>query len=341
MSYKMPNGYGSIVKLSGRRRKPYAVRVTESLELQDDHAVQKFKYLEYFEKKKDAALYLANYNAGNRVREHQSLAEMPTLAEVYKRWIEERERRTGLSDSLRTAYNAAFNKYASIHKNRIRSIRLADVQPILDAHADMSKATVTNMLIVIRGIYHYAMRYELVEADFTSLLIGGGKSSKQIHRAFSAEEIGALWACCGDSMADYVLVTIYTGMRPVEPTLIVPDNVRIDERYLIGGVKTKAGRERVIPIHKKIMPIIEARMDRRTLFDPVRTDIYKKWMKEHGMDHLPHDGRHTCATLMESAGVPLNRRKLILGHRIKDITEGVYTHVEPAALVAEIDKISV
>ena len=57
------------------------------------------------------------------------------------------------------------------------------------------------------------------------------------------------------------------------------------------------------------------------------------------MEHLPHDGRHTCATLMESAGIPLIRRKLILGHAIRDVTEGVYTHVKPEELIAEISKI--
>lgn len=342
---RFPNGYGSVIKLSGKRRKPYAVRITDGYELtgsaDNPRVIQKFRYLEYFEKKKDATIYLANYNAGARVKEHRNLAETPTLAEVYERWVEERERRTGLSESLRKAYSAAFAKYSPLHKKRIKNIRLADIQPILDVHSGMSRGTISNMLTVIRGIYHYAMRYELVEADFTPFLIGVGKPSKKIHKAFTGAEIEALWALCDDPMAQYALVLIYSGMRPVEPTKIAPEAVHLYDRYMIGGVKTAAGRDRVIPIHTKILPLIEARMDRKHLFDPVRSDEFKKWMLEHGMEHLPHDGRHTCATLMEGAGVSLHRRKLILGHYIKDITEGVYTHVSASDLVAEIDKIEV
>ena len=342
---RFPNNYGSVIKLSGKRRKPYAVRITAGNELiteeGKERVVQKYKYLDYFEKRKDAILYLSNYNAGFRVKEHQSLQNCPTFAEVYHSWMDERERRKSLSESLKTSYNAAFKKYAAIHDKKIGTVRLADVQPILDANDKMSKSTITNMMIVLRGIYNYAMRYEYVDNDFSDLLIASGKAPKNIHTAFTNEEIKKLWELSDDPVAQYTLVMIYTGMRPIEPTLIAPESVHLSSRYMTGGVKTAAGRGRTIPIHKKIVPIIAARMGKETLFEPMHSDDYKKWMTAHGMSHLPHDGRHTCATLMESAKVPLNRRKLILGHRITDITEGTYTHLKPSDLVSEIDKISI
>ncbi len=45
------------------------------------------------------------------------------------------------------------------------------------------------------------------------------------------------------------------------------------------------------------------------------------------------------ATLMEKYGVPLHHRKLILGHSVQDLTEGVYTHVDPSVLVEDINRI--
>ena len=42
--------------------------------------------------------------------------------------------------------------------------------------------------------------------------------------------------------------------------------------------------------------------------------------------HLPHDGRHTCATLLDNAEFPLKIRQLILGYASPDITSRVYTH---------------
>jgi integrase len=49
-------------------------------------------------------------------------------------------------------------------------------------------------------------------------------------------------------------------------------------------------------------------------------------MEKLSMDHLPHDGRHTCATLLDNAGISKTIVKKILGHFSQDITEKVYTH---------------
>ena len=43
---RFPAGYGSIIKLSGKRRKPYAVRITvgTSWDPERERLTQKFKY---------------------------------------------------------------------------------------------------------------------------------------------------------------------------------------------------------------------------------------------------------------------------------------------------------
>ncbi len=348
MSYRLPNGYGSVVKLSGRRRRPYAVRITDKYELVDGHVIQKYKYLEYFEKRKDAILYLANYNSGMRVKEHQSIQEQLSFSEVYKKWLEERESsKKGVSHSLKNSYNAAFAKFSQLHKKKMRNIRLADVQPIFTANREMSRGTIVAMKTVIRGMYHYAMRYELVDQDFTPFLIAESADIKQIHKPFTAEEIRTLWEHSSDDVAQFALITIYTGMRPGELLAMPSASVNLDGHYMVGGSKTDAGKNRTIPIHNRIMPLVETRMRDEYLFYGGKLKTawynrdYKKYMQDLGMPHLPHDGRHTCATLMEAAGVPIARRKRILGHAMGDITEGVYTHVEPSILVQEINKIVV
>lgn len=347
---RFPNGYGSIIKLSGRRRKPYAVRVTDGYKMtgtdKSPRLVQKFRYLEYFEKKKDAAIYLANYNSGLRVKEHESLQDAPTFADVYERWMDEKGRsRRGLSDSLRASYSAAFRKYAAIHSRKIRTLRLSDLQGIIDDNRNLSESSVRNMIIVAHGMYKYAVRYDLVDSDLSTLLIGEGKEAAKIHSAFSDDEILTLWNHAEDEVAQFALITIYSGMRPGELLKVAPSDVDLEKGIIIGGSKTDAGKNRAIPLHKKIVPLIEQRMDKKKLFAGVSVSAfgvkYKEYMAALNMPHLPHDGRHTCATLMERVNIPLMRRKLILGHIVRDITEGIYTHVPPAELVAEINKIDV
>ena len=59
---KRPNGSGSVCKLSGKRRRPYAVRIYKGAEIVNGKAVNKYEYLEYFEKQKDALQFLEKYN---------------------------------------------------------------------------------------------------------------------------------------------------------------------------------------------------------------------------------------------------------------------------------------
>lgn len=60
--------------------------------------------------------------------------------------------------------------------------------------------------------------------------------------------------------------------------------------------------------------------------------------------HLPHDARHTCATLMDLTSedekpIVVPHRKKILGHSCNDITLDLYTHNIINSLVDDINKI--
>lgn len=353
MAYRMPNGYGSVVKLGGRRRKPYAVRVTTSFELvgegDDLHAVQKYKYLEYFEKRTDAIKFLASYNSGMRVREHRSIEDMPTFAEVFEHVIEEKEKsKKGLKTNLRRSYKAAFQKFEDIHDMKICNVRYVDVQGIVDRCSAMSKSSVNNMIMVCHAIGAYAKKYEYILTDFSEHLTGEFEGEKGIHKPFTSEEISILRNDVCEDAALFALITIYTGMRPSELIGLAFTEEDLSRHYLTAGSKTAAGRNRVIPLH----PDIEALIAERTIesgnpviFPKMSLSLFRKrvwdpYMQTVDMEHLPHDGRHSCATLMEAAGISLGRRKLILGHSNRDVTEGVYTHVAPEELVAEISKIS-
>lgn len=355
MGMRMPNGYGSVIRLSGRRRKPYAVRITIGMSLVEQgegeyRAHQSYKYLEYFEKRSDAIRYLSNYNAGMRVTEHRSLYETPTFAEIYEKVIEEREKsRKGMKSSLKSSYNAAYKKFSGIHDMRISNVRYADVQNAVDDQREMSKSTVNNMILVAHAIAAYAMKYEYISNDFSAHLTANYREEEQIHKPFTAEEIEILKKDASETAALFALITICTGMRPSELLDATVTEDDLSRHYLIGGLKTDAGKNRVIPFHPFIEPFLaervletnSGRLFRRMSLASFRSRYWDPYMQSVGMDHLPHDGRHTCATLMEKAKVPLNRRKLILGHKVTDITEGVYTHVAPEALIEEISKMEV
>ena len=107
---------------------------------------------------------------------------------------------------------------------------------------------------------------------------------------------------------------IYTGLRPTELLEIQTENVHLDEKYMVGGMKTEAGKDRIIPLNDKIIPLVKNRYDANKkylinnkfgnhyTYGTYMNGNFNTCMGKLKMKHLPHDGRHTFASLMDSAG---------------------------------------
>lgn len=77
---------------------------------------------------------------------------------------------------------------------------------------------------------------------------------------FSTEQVNKLWQYLDDiPYVDMVLIAIYTGFRPQELVVLEVDNVFLDENKLVGGMKTEAGTDRVVPIQPAIKNLVERR----------------------------------------------------------------------------------
>ncbi len=63
-------------------------------------------------------------------------------------------------------------------------------------------------------------------------------------------------------------------------------------------------------------------------------------MENIGLDHNPHDTRHTCISMLAEAHVDPTMIKSIVGHSgAMSITEKVYTHLDVKALLEVINRI--
>ena len=77
---------------------------------------------------------------------------------------------------------------------------------------------------------------------------------------FSDEEIAKLWEHQAEPWVDTVLIFIYSGWRISELLALTPADVDLQAGTMTGGTKTKAGKNRIVPIHSKIRPLVEARL---------------------------------------------------------------------------------
>lgn len=335
---KNPNGYGSIYKLAGNRRRPWTARVTVGW---TDEGKQKYKNIGYYEERSEAMIALAQYNNDPYDLDSNKI----TFAEVYQKWSEEKFPK--ISDSNIRGYKTSFNKCSMLHGMKFKQIRKMHMQRVINENDHLSYQVRMKLKTLFSQLYQFGIENDIVEKDYSKFVEAGEQTTKIIRTPFSDAEIELLWRNLDRPYVDTILIMIYSGMRVGELLSIKSANVDVDKQIMIGGIKTKASINRTIPIHDRILPLINLDNEHVVVSPTGKKMSYNNYiqrqftpiMKELGMNHLPHDCRHTTATKLDNAGVDRTIVKLILGHTSNDVTERVYTHKTPEQLLSAINKI--
>lgn len=337
------NGYGSITKLGGKRRKPYCVRITAGYKIEGGKAKQIQKTLGCFPTKKEASLFLAAYNQGTTV---EQISKPPmTWEQVYEAWYTEKDSMVKKpSEKTFLKYDYSYKKTSRLAQKRFVDVRTEDLQAIMDAGKDLTRSPQASLLQLMKGMYKWAINHDVCTTDYSArVILQYSDTVVREHKPFTDDEIRLLIK----ADAALPLLMIFTGMRIGEILVLQPG--QIHDGYIIGGLKTKAGRDRFIPVADAIKKYVRFEGQKYYFQTSSGTawssanyisQAWRPYMKSLGLDHLPHDCRHTCATLMERAGIDLLHRKLILGHAVDDITEGRYTHVSKEALAQDMEKVA-
>ena len=335
------NGFGSIVcldKSGKKRRKPWAVRITTGWK--DGQQVR--KYLGYYRTQADALIALAEYH-----KEGVDLdVSKMTMGEVYDQWIKRKEQTIGAS-ALRI-HHMSYSRFGALKDMPIRDIKKVHLQKWMDG-IDLKPRTKGQMKSTLQQIFDYAISYDIVVKNYAKDLEITEKVEKT-GAVFTEEEIKCLWDNKNDKTAQYALILIYTGMRVGELLAMTKDTIYLDKGYMVGGSKTEAGKNRTIPIHDKIKPIIEHNLTDKYLASSGRGNAYcyssiqqayAKLMKKLKMSHKIHDTRKTAVSIMHSSGIPMETIRMIVGHSGKGVTETVYLYKEPKELVDIVNTIEI
>lgn len=306
----------------------------------------KYKYLAYFEKQKDALQYLEKFNASPTTL---FKPEIPNnkhkFSQIYDLYISELKQMKELGPQSYRSRQAAYKHLKKLHNMIFENITLDDLEGEIKNLSYLSSSSINNIRVLLRGMYFTGMRHKYVTEDISALMITTySKEVKTEHLPFTDEEIEKLWQHRDYFYCKVFLILIYTGMRINELLNMKTEDVHLEEQYMVGGSKTEAGKGRIIPIADKILPLLDVSGDYLIMLDNDKVSYQKarkmieEPLKNIGLNHYFHDTRHTCASLMERAGIDMLHRKLILGHKSKDITDR-YTHINILCLVDDINKL--
>lgn len=332
-----PNGYGCVTKLSGKRRKPFVARITAGY---NDNGNQIYSVIGYYEKRADAMTALAQYNAQPY---NVDLVKI-TFKELFDLWSATELPKLG--QSLQYAHRAAFKYCQHLENIPYRNLRKAQMQDCID-RCGKSQSTQTNIKNLFGTLDRYAYDQDIIAKQY-SVNLTVSSTEKKKRKPFTADEIKTIEAHAGQPLYDETLFMLYTGCRVSEMLLVKSADIDLENRILTLGVKTEAGKNRIIPIHRKLEPIIKAHIGSEHLFDHERSasakdpekalqkKIVKAW-KNLFPEHETHDCRHTFRSQLDRQEANRACMNLIMGHKGADVGERVYTHKTIQELIDTID----
>lgn len=353
------NGYGTIKKLSGKRRKPYAVYVSQGLKKREDGSyVQNQKFMESFATLKEANKYLAELN-----QNPYDLANINiTFGEIFEHLLEtkyekedKKKREKYPEDDKRRRYRtsyyrsriAAYKFCEPIKDERIRNLRFFDLQKIFDINDDLSNSTKNNIKILMNEIFEYAIKVGVISSNPLTSVEVVLKEKKEVNPPFTREETEKLWKAFESGIAnvDMVLIQCYMGSRPAEFYTLKTEHIDFEKGIInIPGTKTKNAK-RIIPIHEKILPLLKERAKEegfimgKSLSHSEYRNIWNEVMQACNIEgKTPKTVRNTFATYAKACGMDLYARQKILGHESGNLTEDVYTSADIDFLKAEMSK---
>ena len=347
---RLPNGFGSIVKLSKQNlRKPYMARKTVG---KTEFGKPILKPIGYFETYNEAYEALVEYNKNP----YDIDAEGILFCEAYEQWSNEYYET--IAPSSTRSLIAAYAYCSPIYNMRFKDLRIHHLKGCIN-DAQVGQTTKERMKSLFNLMYDWALEHEIVATNYArnfsvkSVIIQENTTQKKPKVPFSKEEIKTLWKNVDKvEFVDMILVGIYSGWRPQELAILQHKDIDLENGWMTGGMKTESGKDRMVPIHPKVFFLIENRYNKNHDFlfcdeksrDPKMTyDKYKKRfakvMDRLNMKHTPHEARHTFITIAKESKMDEYAIKKIVGHAISDITEAIYTHRDQEWLKEEIEKI--
>ena len=365
---RLPNGFGQISEIKGQHlRKPFRVMITTSKNENGRPISTILKPEGYFETYNDAYLALMEYH-----KSPHDQGQSITFSQLYERWSA-KHFASLKSDSSRRTIEMAWSYCGELYDMPLRDIRARHLKSAIEngtyvVHGIPRKTTPIireRMKMLFNQLFDYAIEYELVDKNFARTFkiskddrLAANEPEKE-HMPYTDWEMETLWANREEyQYIDMILIQCYSGWRPQELCMLELQNINLVAGTMQGGMKTRAGIDRVVPIHSRILPLIERHykdalaLGSKYLFtcpdsnDPTMT--YDKFYLRHkaivqklhlNSAHSCHDGRKHFVTQAKKYQVDEFAIKYIVGHEISDITEKVYTQRDIGWLKSEIEKI--
>lgn len=361
---RLPNGFGNVSKLSGKRRNPWRARKTSGWTIDENTKKLKQTYITigYYPTRQQALQALSEYNSNP----YDLDANTITFAEVYTKWSAKKF--DEISPSNINGYKASYKLCEPLYNTKFADLKLIHLQSIVD-NSGKNYPALKKLKILFNQLFDYAVMNEIVPKDrhVVEYLNIGKEEKSTKHYRFTDAEVERLWSWSkGNEYVQVILMLIYSGVRPGELFNTKRTSVDLESRFFTIEKGKNVNASRKVPIHDRTFPFFEHWMSKGNEYlvtnlsggkfnfdtnhssyvDPFWTPVLRdvgilEYTNANGeaSEHLPDDTRHTFTTMWKEKRLDEAMRRRIQGHSGKGIGEIVYTHFELEKLKEELNKL--
>ena len=339
---KLPNGSGCVAHLTGKRRKPYAA-YPPTTEFRLNGSPIRGRAIGYFETYHEALVALTNYG-----QNPYSVPSLYTFSMVYEKFMAEKFEDPNSSIELASStyrnYKWAYGKCDTLYDKPMNTIFKEDMQAIMDGLIGKSYSSCSFLRTLFKGMFQYAIENGIVQTDYSEYIKIKRKREYEKGVPFTQEEIDTLWKNKSNYNVRIALILIYSGLRISELKNTVID---LPNKQFVGGIKTAAGKSRVVPIHDSIYPFVQEFDQEGFSVGNYQDKLFHKTLTSLGFPyaasgekHTPHDCRHTFSWLADKYKMDDISKHLIMGHSLgPDVEKNTYVHRTLDELRTEMQKI--
>ena len=324
------------------------------------------KHRGVYEHPPGSGVWWIHYHAEGRRHREQVGGKQAAINRYQQRKTEAREGRLP-QPQRHVAFDAFVREYLETARPRLRSFAtvqiharrwmkffgsrsLRSILPLMieryvaQREKEVAPATVNRELAFVKRIFAVAMENGLVDRNPTKPVKFLREPSGRV-RFLSEEEEAALCAKVGKRDWPLVAFALNTGLRRGEQFNLRWENVNLASRVLTIP-RSKHGGSRHVQLNDTAMAILRAlpsRFHSRWVFPSAtgktpmsannfRYRVFDPAVREAKIEDFTwHDLRHTFASRLVMAGVPLRTVQELMGHKTLRMTER-YAHLSPTHL---------
>jgi len=285
-------------------------------------------------------------------REGLSDAEIPTFDKISTEYLQHQEDVKQIRSYARTAQAVShFSKLFGDKK--LNEITASDIDIYKQRRLEDGRKlnTIVRDLVVVRHLFNYAYNRRQFFGRNPVKDAGLPQVVDKKERVLTATEQEALLENCGSGVvAAMIRIALNTGMRRDEVLFLKWEWVNLQEGFItLPHTHSKSKKSRKVPVNTVVRGIlIEAsigsgRPVEGAVFQVSPTEHgartwlqreFKEACKKAGIEGIRfHDLRHTAATRLVEAGIPLHAVAELLGHSSIRMTER-YSHPQESVIKA-------